>query len=235
MNNSDDSDDLIANSDETIYKVLYDRYLIEWQRTSNIEHKATCIIGFIGALLVFSVTLGLNNFSKILLSGWMLLFYLSCIGFLIFTFYNTMQALFFGNKDMNVLNTKNMMDDYVFLNKPILPDTIQVINKHIHENSEINISKNLLFRRAIILFFISCILLLIFTAWYTYSQHDDEVTNVIVKITNQSNNSSKITLPQNQNIISSIAKNDSIKNGSPTYDLIYGRYSRSLIFQSDSY
>jgi hypothetical protein len=84
------------NEDMIIYEVLNDMCSIEWQRTTSIENKAICIIGFIGVLLVYSTNLGFSYLDEILSSQSLLLLYIACIISLGATFYTSTRALFYG-------------------------------------------------------------------------------------------------------------------------------------------
>ncbi len=90
---TDNPTDLNINYDETVYQVLNDRYLVEWQRTTNIENKAICIIGFIGVLMVFSVSFGLEHFTDFSGNYSILKIYILCIFFTHFCFYFLFKGL----------------------------------------------------------------------------------------------------------------------------------------------
>jgi hypothetical protein len=213
-----------SDKDELLYEILNDRYLIEWQRTQSIENKATCIIGFIGLLLVFVVDLGLNHVNEIMRDFCMLIFYIICIGSLLFTLYVAMKALFFGNNDMWVIDNLHIMRNYVSRNQPYLQTVIDGFNDGISYNNELNAVKNTSLKKSILLFILSSALLLLFAFCYSHAnaKQPDVITNI-------SNTLSDISI--NANIQSHLPKNNSrlsgIHNNSFEYRAVYSRYDNN--------
>lgn len=235
MNKSPTLNNINANSDETTYQILIDRYLVEWQRTSNIENKAICIIGFIGLLMVFSVNLGLDHLSEIANNFQLLKLYLFCIILLLLAFISTVGALFFANKRMRVLDVEYLMREYIYKNKPVLKVTYQELSEEIIENKRYNIIKNLLLTFAIVLFVISCAFLLIFTVWYSIEQNHDIMSNISNNLSNTNvKDSDKIYISQN-NLISHERSNVSLNNNSYLHQIIYKPYCVDIIHRSKSY
>ncbi|AKB54956.1 hypothetical protein A9239_13620 [Methanosarcina sp. A14] len=185
---TDNPTDLNINYDETVYQVLNDRYLVEWQRTTNIENKAICIIGFIGVLMVFSVSFGLEHFTDFSGNYSILKIYILCIFSLIFAFIFSLKALFIGNKRMRVLDTDYILYEYVSRNKPFLKETYQELREEIYANNTSNIIKNFCLSASVYAFVFSCLALFMFTVWYVYLKHSNELFTIYLHYANMITN-----------------------------------------------
>lgn len=231
MSENTDSDDIYINDDKTIYEVLNNRYLVEWQRTSSIENKAVCMIGFIGILLVFSADLIFSHLDSITSNSHMLIFCVFCVVLLMITLYVSMMSLFFGNTSMLVIDTDYIMREYVYTNRPFLQTLCVELNSYISYNNGLNISKNFLLRSSTLMFIVSVVFLFIFAIWCACAQSPDEIDSVLNYSNSVSSNANvqthllanNSTLPEYSNrtkyntLESKVSLNSSSDNSSLAY------------------
>jgi hypothetical protein len=131
-------DAFTINDDVSVYNVLYNRYLLEWQRTTSLENKVTGIIGFLGAIIIFILNLSLDHLKGIGSNFKMLLCFDISLFLLISAIIFSMFALFYGHKKFMLLNTEHVLNEYVMKNRPLLSATFPIICEQIRYNSIIN-------------------------------------------------------------------------------------------------
>ncbi|MCC4772012.1 hypothetical protein FXV91_18140 [Methanosarcina sp. DH2] len=231
-----DDPNLDGNVDDNVYEILNDRYLLEWQRTQSIENKATCIIGFIGVLLVFGADLGLSHLNALRSHVYMLVFYIICIISLTITLVAAMKSLFHGNESMWVLDTDYVMREYIRRNRPFIKTVSDGLNDGISYNNEVNATKNSLLKTAVIFFSISTVLLFIFSIWY--SCVDTQQPNVTSDSFNDSDNISdniSINNYTQNHLTQNNSKLSGLPNNSFVYQAIFYRYNLNLTPKAKRY
>lgn len=146
---------------EIVYEVLSDIYSIEWQRTTSIENKAICIIGFVGVLSVYGANLAFSCLTGILCNIWLSLLGIVCVASLIAAFYTSIRTLFYGNA--SILNKQYIMEEYTKRNIVVLPTICEKLDIIIGESNRSNDDRNRLLKASVGTFLISIFLLSIFT------------------------------------------------------------------------
>jgi hypothetical protein len=133
------------DKDKDLYDIQNDVYSIEWQRTTSIENKAACILGFLGILVVYSANLLFSNLTKISHSHFIAFIFYICILSLGFTFFESIITLFYGSPA--ILSEQYMMAEYISRNILLLPTICTKLNKIIVYNNGLNDDKNWLLQQ----------------------------------------------------------------------------------------
>jgi hypothetical protein len=99
-----------------IYDIIYERYQSEWQRTNQIESKATNIVGFVGIIFGLLSSTGIYLLEKRAINGVLYLdslwFYLFSLIFFIITIFLSISALYL-KKWARTPETKYLLENYV--------------------------------------------------------------------------------------------------------------------------
>jgi len=134
--------------DEFIYELIADRFRLEWQRTNNLDGKASSVIGFVGIILSLEAGLGgflLKEISKTS-ECYVLLCFLFLLG-LVFLMYSILCGLkAYGVKTWSVVPDPDYLIEEYAKNKDrsrteILKKVSREISESAKENSVTNEEK----------------------------------------------------------------------------------------------
>jgi hypothetical protein len=110
-----DSEDSL-NTTKLIYNIIYERYQLEWQRTNQIENKATNIVGFVGIIFGLLSSTGIYLLEQKATNG---VLYLDCFWFYLFSLIFFITTIFFSlsvlylKKWKRIPETKFLIENYV--------------------------------------------------------------------------------------------------------------------------
>lgn len=102
-------------STKLIYNIVYERYQSEWQRTNQIENKATNIVGFVGIIFGLLSNTGVYLLQQRASAGslyiYSLWFFVFSLIFFIITMFLSLSALYV-TKWRRIPETKYLIENY---------------------------------------------------------------------------------------------------------------------------
>jgi len=174
-----DINDHRTRYEEDIYKIFHDRHLVEWQRTTTIDNRAICMIGYIGVILAFILNFGLSNFPILFGAHRLEIIYIVGISSFILAFFCAAGALIYKDGHMLVLDTERIFK-CILDSKPVLKEVNTALAKANKQNTFINISKNYILKYSQILFGCGCFMLIILLSCYISAHQHELLQNVCI-------------------------------------------------------